>query len=112
MKQIHFIINPIAGSGEKRLSINILRKFFELEAYNIELKYSSFKGHAIDLTKESINQEADVIVACGGDGTINEVASVLVGTGIPLGILPIGSGNGLASHLKIPKKFSASNSGS
>ena len=71
--------------------------------YNIIIKSSGYKGHAIDLTKESIHQQADIIVACGGDGTINEVASTLVGTTIPLGIVPVGSGNGLASNLNIPR---------
>ena len=50
-------------------------------------------------------KKADIIVACGGDGTINEVASCLVNTNIPLGIVPFGSGNGLASNLKISKKM-------
>jgi len=55
------------------------------------------------LTQESIKEGANIIVACGGDGTINEVASSLVGTDIKLGIIPLGSGNGLASNLNIPK---------
>ncbi|MGC1205225.1 MAG: diacylglycerol kinase family protein, partial [Flavobacteriaceae bacterium] len=50
-------------------------------------------------------QQADIIIACGGDGTINEVASTLVDTNIPLGIIPVGSGNGLASNLGIPKNI-------
>ncbi|GAL64573.1 transcription regulator [Algibacter lectus] len=73
--------------------------------YNITIKSSGYKGHAIDLTKESIYQQADIIVACGGDGTINEVASTLVGTTIPLGVVPVGSGNGLASNLNIPRNI-------
>lgn len=102
---IHFIVNPIAGSGQNSFSESFLQSYFEPEKYNITIKYSGYKGHAIDLTKESISQQAHVIVACGGDGTINEVASTLVGTDIPLGIVPIGSGNGLASNLNIPKNI-------
>lgn len=100
---IHFIVNPIAGSGHHSFSETFLQDYFEKDAYNVTIKSSGYKGHAIDLTKESILQKADVIVACGGDGTINEVASTLVGTTIPLGIVPIGSGNGLASNLRIPR---------
>lgn len=105
MIDIHFIVNPIAGSGHHSFSETFLQDYFEGDTYNITIKSSAYKGHAIDLTKESINQQAQIIVACGGDGTINEVASTLVGTTIPLGIIPIGSGNGLASNLHIPKNI-------
>ena len=57
------------------------------------------------MAQESVLEQADIVVACGGDGTINEVASCLVNTSIPLGIIPIGSGNGLASNLNIPKNI-------
>jgi len=66
---------------------------------------SNYKGHAIELAKESVKKNPSIIVACGGDGTINEVARFLVGSSIPLGIIPTGSGNGFASHLKISKKI-------
>ncbi|WP_026753310.1 diacylglycerol kinase family protein [Sediminibacter sp. Hel_I_10] len=103
MIDIHFIVNPIAGSGKNSFSELFLQDYFEADRYNITIKSSGYKGHAIDLTNESILQKADVIVACGGDGTINEVASTMVGSTIPLGIIPIGSGNGLAANLSIPK---------
>ena len=105
MIDIHFIVNPIAGSGQNRFSETVFQDYFETDRYIITIKSSGYKGHAIDLTKESIHQQADIIVACGGDGTINEVASALVGTTIPLGIIPMGSGNGLASNLSIPKNI-------
>ncbi len=105
MINIHFIVNPIAGSGKHSFSEVFLHGYFEKSNYHITLKLSTYKGHAIDLTKESINQKADIVVACGGDGTINEVASTLVETNIPLGIIPVGSGNGLASNLGIPRNI-------
>ena len=105
MIDIHFIVNPIAGSGHHSFSEPFLQDYFEADKYCITIKSSTCKGHAIELTKESIQQKADIIVACGGDGTINEVASTLVGTTIPLGIIPTGSGNGLASNLNIPKNI-------
>ena len=105
MLHIHFIVNPIAGSGRSRFSETLLQEYFEADKYTITTKYSGYKGHAIALTKESIQQQANIIVACGGDGTINEVATTLVGTSIPLGIVPIGSGNGLAINLKISKNI-------
>ena len=105
MIDIHFIVNPIAGTGHHSFSETFLQDYFEADKYIITIKSSAYKGHAIDLTKESINQRAHIIVACGGDGTINEVASTLVGTSIALGIIPVGSGNGLASNLHIPKNI-------
>lgn len=102
MKHIHFIINPIAGNG-RSLTKEFLEGFFVKSYHHLTVKYSKFKQHACELTRKSISEGADIIVACGGDGTINEVASCLVHTKIPLGIVPIGSGNGLASNLRIPK---------
>lgn len=103
LKNIHFIVNPAAGSGNHLISQEFLENFFEKEDYVITIKNSDYKKHAQALAKASINEGAEIIVACGGDGTINEVASCLVNTNIILGIIPLGSGNGLASNLKIPK---------
>lgn len=105
MINIHFIINPIAGSGKNKPSEAFLRNFFTEDTYSVTVKFSEYKKHAKILTSESVKEGAEIIVACGGDGTINEVASALVGSNIPLGIIPIGSGNGLASNLKIPKRM-------
>ena len=107
MTQIHFIVNPIAGSAKNILNTSFLKEHFNAEAYQLNVKYSNYKGHAIELTQNSIQEKADIIVACGGDGTINEVASCLVNTKVILGIIPTGSGNGLASNLNIPKKIDA-----
>ena len=103
MIYIHFIINPISGDGKHNLSRTVLEKYFSEKEYKIAVDYSNHKYHAIMLTNNAVAKCPDYIVACGGDGTINEVASCLVNTQIKLGIIPIGSGNGLASNLKIPK---------
>ncbi|HJY13710.1 MAG TPA: diacylglycerol kinase family protein [Flavobacterium sp.] len=105
MIYIHFIINPISGSGKHNLSASYLLNQFPKEKYKIEIDYTNQKKHAIVLTKAAIVHNPDYIIACGGDGTINEVASCLVGTSIKLGIIPVGSGNGLASNLNIPRNF-------
>ncbi|WP_431160792.1 diacylglycerol/lipid kinase family protein [Flagellimonas beolgyonensis] len=104
-QKIHFIVNPIAGKGKRELNEGYLEQFFIKSFHRLTVKYSQYKTHASTLTKESIAEGADIIVACGGDGTINEVASCLLGTNIPLGIIPFGSGNGLASNLHIPKNL-------
>lgn len=105
MKKIHFIVNPIAGSGKTALTKELLDQFFVNSQHHLTIKCSTYKNHAIALTKNSIAEGADIIVACGGDGTINEVASCLLETNIPLGIVPMGSGNGLASNLGISKNL-------
>lgn len=105
MIYIHFIINPISGSGKHKLEATYLLNHFPKEQYRIEIDYTKEKKHAIELTKAAVSQNPDYIVACGGDGTINEVASCIVGTNIKLGIIPVGSGNGLASNLNIPRDF-------
>ncbi len=102
---IHFIVNPIAGKGKNELSEAFLENFFQKSDYSISIKKTEFVLHAAALAKASVEEEAQIIVSCGGDGTINEVASSLVDTSVVLGILPMGSGNGLASHLKIPKNL-------
>ena len=66
---------------------------------------SKYKGHTSVLTKNAIKQNANIIVACGGDGTINEIINQIVNTKIKLGILPLGSGNGIAKHFKIPNNI-------
>jgi YegS/Rv2252/BmrU family lipid kinase len=105
LTNIHFIINPIAGSGKNKITKELLQNNFESDSYNLVIKYSNYKKQAIVLTQESISENANIIVACGGDGTINEVASCLVNSPVLLGIIPTGSGNGLASNLNIPKNI-------
>jgi YegS/Rv2252/BmrU family lipid kinase len=105
LKHIHFIVNTIAGKGDNKIDLARLESYFKKAVFTINIKLTSYKKHAIKLTQESISEQADIIVACGGDGTINEVASCLVNTTIILGIIPIGSGNGLASNLNIPKNI-------
>lgn len=108
MTNIHFIINPIAGKGIRYLSMDLLKSIFNVEEFAIVIKYSKYKKHATELTQNSIAEGAHIIVACGGDGTINEVASCLTNSTIKLGIVPLGSGNGLASNLNIPRKILSS----
>lgn len=105
MVYIHFIVNPISGSGKHNIGKTELEKHFPKETCKIAVDYSNYKKHAIILTQNAISNNPDCIVVCGGDGTINEVASCLINTKIKLGIIPVGSGNGLASNLNIPKSL-------
>ncbi|MGK4567793.1 diacylglycerol/lipid kinase family protein [Flavobacterium sp. 3HN19-14] len=105
MIYIHFIINPISGKGNHVLDEATLRPYFPESQYKIVTYHTKYKKHATELTNSIIGYNPDCIVACGGDGTINEVASCLVNADIPLGIIPVGSGNGLASNLNIPRNL-------
>lgn len=101
MKYLHFIVNPISGKGHNSLDQSELLKLFPSDQYKIVVSYTEKKGHAKEIALKAINEGAYCLVACGGDGTVNEVASVLVGSSVLLGIIPMGSGNGLASNLGI-----------
>lgn len=107
MKYLHFIVNPISGKGTHNLSAAYLRSFFPASEFKIEVEHTQYAKHAGELVQKAIAENPDCIVACGGDGTINEVASLLVGTSIKLGIIRVGSGNGLAANLDIPKSVEA-----
>ncbi|MGY6743061.1 MAG: diacylglycerol/lipid kinase family protein [Cecembia sp.] len=99
----YFIVNPISGSiskSKRELLIQKIRKFPESK-----ILFTKNKNHAIELAKLGIENGAKKIIAVGGDGTVREIATALVNTDIPLAIIPLGSGNGLARHLKIPKDF-------
>lgn len=73
---------------------------------NSQLSVTQYPGHAKEIVQNLINEhKATRIVAIGGDGTVNEIAACIQGTNISLGIIPIGSGNGLARHLGISMQF-------
>lgn len=102
MIKLHFIVNPISGKGKHIIDETLLKKKFPSDKYTFEVDYTEYKNHAKELVELALMKNPDCVVACGGDGTINEVASSLVGTDVKLGIIPVGSGNGLAANLKIP----------
>ncbi|WP_456407503.1 diacylglycerol/lipid kinase family protein [Caldithrix abyssi] len=101
-----FILNPISGLKKNKKSIEqIIHKEFQAHStIDYQIQYTQFPGHARQLAREAAAQNVSVVVAVGGDGTMNEVASSLVGTETVLGIIPRGSGNGYARSLKIPLK--------
>ena len=105
--KVYFIVKPLGGYKLKQLRKS-LEKTFDNKKDTFYIFSSMKKGHSIALTEKAIDEKADVVVACGGDGTINEVAQGLVETQIPLGIIPLGSGNGIARHFKIPLEISKS----
>lgn len=100
-----FIINPVAGTRAKDVLQKAIEKTFLSETY--EVIYTQYCGHGHEIARDKVKEGIENIVAVGGDGTVNEVASALVGSSCRLGIIPAGSGNGLARHLHIPFQLSA-----
>ena len=96
-----FIINPISGGKKKDGVPELIEKHLDTEAFKATIVFSDGVAHARQIAKEAINI-FEIVVAVGGDGTVNEVASAIVGTDTILGIIPFGSGNGLARFLDIP----------
>ena len=88
------IVNPISGNGRKSKIVNLLRES------GMEVVYTAYPGHAERIARET---SAHTVVAVGGDGTVNEVARGLLGTDKMLGIVPCGSGDGLALDLGISR---------
>lgn len=101
-KKILFIINPISGVGRHKTVEKLINEKLNKNIFDYELAYTKAAKHAIELSKQGAQENFDIIVAVGGDGSVNEVGKSLVGTNSALAILPCGSGNGAARHLKIP----------
>ena len=99
---IIFIVNPISGTQGKDEIPHLIDELLDHDRFHHEVRLTEYAGHAAEMAREAAEQGADVVVAVGGDGTVNEVARSLVHTQSALGIIPCGSGNGLARHLCIP----------
>ena len=102
LRHITAIVNPIAGTMGKDRIPHIIDQNINHEAMEVNIVFTQAPGHATELARQALSKGCDGILAVGGDGTINEVAQVLCDTTTPLGVIPCGSGNGLARHLHIP----------
>ena len=101
-KSIHVIINPKSGTSTKQSLPNKLKSDVDSKKFDLQISFTEYVGHASEIARKAVEDKTDYVIAVGGDGTVNEVARVLVGSDTTLGILPLGSGNGLARDLHIP----------
>lgn len=101
-RRIVFIINPISGTGSKDVIPSLIERHIEKESYDVNMRFTEYAGHASEIATQSKDDGVDIVVAVGGDGTVNEVARALIDSPTALGIIPCGSGNGLARHLMLP----------
>ena len=99
MKNIAFIVNPISGTKTKNRIAKLIRELLDPLQFAPTMVVTEYAGHATQLAQQFAMQEYYAVVAVGGDGTVNEVASGLIGTNTALGIIPTGSGHGFARHL-------------
>lgn len=101
-KKILFIMNPISGTVRKTGIPKVVEDNLDKDCFDFDLEETRYSGHAYELATDAKVQGYDAVVAVGGDGTVNEVARAIVHSDIALGIVPCGSGNGLARHLMLP----------
>ena len=100
-KKLLFIINPFAGYRSKDRMPGLIKEIIPREKFDYDIQETQYAGHASEIAALGVESKYDAIVAIGGDGTLNEVASSLIYTDAALGIVPGGSGNGMSTHLGI-----------
>lgn len=102
-KKIHVIINPASGKDEPIL--NVINRVFRQYDVDWELSITRASGDATRFAREAVRAGVDLVASYGGDGTQMEVADGLIGTAVPMAILPGGTGNSMAHDLKVPPKL-------
>ncbi|MDP1623144.1 MAG: diacylglycerol kinase family lipid kinase [Bacteroidales bacterium] len=101
-KPILFIVNPVSGIGKQKGVERLIDERLDKTMFASSVAYTAAPGHATEISQKAADDGVEIVVAVGGDGTVNEIVTGLVGTETALAIIPAGSGNGLARHLKIP----------
>jgi len=101
--KIRFIINPISGTGTQASISKSIDKY--LKNRNYDIVYTKKAGDGYLLSLKSIKEKVNIVIAVGGDGTVNECAKALINTETALGVIPCGSGNGFAYHIGMNKQI-------
>lgn len=105
MKNIAFIVNPKSGPKTKNRISKLIRELLDKDRFSPTVVVTEYAGHATQLAQQFALEGYYAVIAVGGDGTVNEVASGLRGTDTALGVVPNGSGNGFARHLDISTRM-------
>lgn len=100
-----YFINPISGTGGKGLLLDIIKNKTAEKHIPFEILHTNAAGEYAYLKEKIAAENITDVIVCGGDGTVNQVANGLLGTAVNIGIIPMGSGNGLAFAAKIPKRI-------
>jgi len=108
MRRIDLIVNPISGTRSKAEIPALVSEIFPRDRFDVRIHLTAYPGQGYQIAREAIELNSDTIVAVGGDGTVNEIGKALVQkTRVKFGIIPMGSGNGLARHAEIPMDIRA-----
>jgi YegS/Rv2252/BmrU family lipid kinase len=100
--KIFFVINPKAGTRHKSGDETIIAGILALKNIHFKIGHTSGPGSALSLARKAVDEGYDIVVASGGDGTVNEVAKAVLNSDAAMAIIPRGSGNGLARYHQIP----------
>lgn len=104
-KKILFIINPKSGVKKHSNIVDLISLHLDNKLFESNFVFTEGINHATDLAKMASQNNVDIVVAVGGDGTVREVAKGLVDSDTKLAVIPRGSGNGFANHFNIPLKI-------
>ena len=100
-----YLINPISGTGARGLLPDIIKNKTAEKNIPFEILHTNAAGDYHFLKEKIAVEKITDIIVCGGDGTVNQIANALLGIPVNIGIIPMGSGNGLAFAAKIPKRI-------
>lgn len=106
-KKMLFIVNPVSGVGKQKKIESVIKENLDQDIFDYSVRYTERIHHGTEIAREAADQGYDCVVAVGGDGSVNDVAQGLKDSNTFMGIIPCGSGNGLARSLKIPLKPAA-----
>ena len=101
-KKMLVIVNPISGVGRQKKIERLLKDNLNQDIYDYEVRYTERIHHGTELARQGAMEGFDIVTAVGGDGSVNDVITGIHGSDATLGIIPCGSGNGLARCMKIP----------
>ena len=96
------VVNPISGVGRQKRIETLLKENLNHDLFDYQVRYTEYIHHGTDIAREAADKGYQSVVAVGGDGSVNDVVNGIKDTDVRLGIIPCGSGNGLARSLKIP----------
>ena len=104
LRKFIYFINPVSGTRGKIVLLELIKKKTAEKKIPFEILHTNAEGNYIYLKEKIANEKITDVIVCGGDGTVNQLANALQGVDVNIGIIPMGSGNGLALAAKIPKK--------
>jgi YegS/Rv2252/BmrU family lipid kinase len=100
------IFNPVAGQGNSEQELATIKRILEPE-FNLDIQFTTKEVSGGELARKAVENNAEIIIASGGDGTVSAVAEAVMGTGIPLGAIARGTANAFANALDIPDTIEA-----